>query len=49
MSISGCDYPQAALEAIKSWGTPPRDKIYEEKMKEIRDREAVKAEAPPPG
>ena len=39
----GCSYPPEALEAIKSWGPPPRDRMYEDKMKELKDREAVMA------
>lgn len=26
----GCQYPQGALDAIKSWGPPPKDRKYEE-------------------
>jgi len=39
--LAGCSYPPEALAAINSWGTPPRDAMYEEKMKELKDREAI--------
>ena len=42
-SSAGCSYPPEALEAIKSWGPPPRDRMYEDKMRELKDREAVMA------
>ncbi|XP_063678834.1 uncharacterized protein LOC134814626 [Bolinopsis microptera] len=38
-----CSYPPEALAAINSWGPPPRDAMYEEKMKELKDREAIMA------
>eukprot|EP00116_Pleurobrachia_bachei_P016756 sb/3477018/ len=41
---SGCEYPYEALEAIKSWGPPPRNKMYEDKMREIKERDAVNSE-----
>lgn len=37
---------QDALNAVKSWGPPPKDQMYEDKMMELKERQKLDALKP---